>query len=50
MNVLRIIQGDSINAELELTGLDAPNVERLYIESPVFPHDYYLGQTTEPLV
>lgn len=50
MNVLTIIQGDSVNAELELIGADAPEVEALYVEATCFNKHYYLGATEEPLI
>lgn len=50
MNVLTIIQGDSVNAELELTGLDAPYVENLYFEANCFDKTYNLAESEDPLI
>jgi hypothetical protein len=50
MNVLTIIQGDSVNAELELTGIDAPEVTQLYFEASCFNKRYPLAETEQELV
>ena len=50
MNVLTIIQGDSVNAELELTGVDAPDVVQLYFEASCFKEPIPLSETEAPLV
>lgn len=50
MNVLTIIQGDSVNAELELTGVDAPDVVQLYFEANCFKEPIPLAETEAPLV
>jgi hypothetical protein len=50
MNVLTIIQGDSVNAELELTGVDAPEVTQLYFEASCFSKRYPLAETEQELV
>ena len=50
MNVLTIIQGDSVNAELELTGIDAPEVTQLYFEASCFSKRYPLAETEQELV
>ena len=50
MNVLTIIQGDSVNAELELTGVDAPDVVQLYFEANCFKEPIPLSETEAPLV
>ena len=50
MNVLTIIQGDSVDAELELVGHEAPEVSKLSLESNCFDKRYELSPTYEPLI
>ena len=50
MNVLTIIQGDSVDAELELVGHEAPEVSKLSWDSNCFDKRYELSPTYEPLI
>lgn len=50
MDVLKIVQGDSFEGEIELIGLDAPNVEKLEFICPSLDLAYEMEQSFAPEV